>query len=170
MAPSFEPHDPRALRDALGSFATGVTVVTAPAAGRDRPPVGMTVNSFSSLSLDPPLILWSIKRSNPNLARFGEGGHFGVNILADDQAPLCGYFAQPRAGLLDEMPFHEGIGGIPLLDQCCATFECVTQGLVEGGDHLLVIGRVLRFRNEPRGPLVFHGGRQWRIGMPAACT
>ncbi|WP_426960066.1 flavin reductase family protein [Muricoccus radiodurans] len=152
------PHaaDPRALRRALGCFATGVAIVTA--AGRGAP-CGLTINSFASLSLDPPLVIWSLLSRSPSLARFQRATHFAIHVLADDQRDLCARFATPMPDKFDGVVWSSGLGGAPLLDGCAAVFECANTAQAEGGDHLLFTGRVERFRHDERAPLIFLRGQ-----------
>jgi len=144
----------RELRDALGCFATGVTVVTTTGA---RGPVGMTVNSFASLSLDPPLVLWSPARRSSRFAAFEAAEHFAVHVLGRDQQPLAEHFA--RSGGFGRFGHAPGIGGAPLLEGCVARLECFHAARFEGGDHLICVGEVLRIAAEPeREALIFHRG------------
>jgi 3-hydroxy-9,10-secoandrosta-1,3,5(10)-triene-9,17-dione monooxygenase reductase component len=148
--------DKRAFRSALGAFTTGVTVVTTrDAAGRD---VGLTVNSFNSVSLEPPLVLWSLARNAASLPAFLEAGHFAVHILAADQEPLSNRFAQRGADKFAGLALQRGEGGVPLLTGCSARFCCRTAYRHEGGDHEIFVGEVLDFEAFERAPLVFHKG------------
>ena len=148
--------DKRAFRDALGAFTTGVTVVTTrDATGRD---VGLTVNSFNSVSLEPPLVLWSLARSSASLPAFLEAEHFAVHILAADQDPMSNRFAQRGADKFAGIELARGEGGVPLLPGCSARFRCRTAFRHEGGDHEIFVGEVLGFEAFERAPLVFHKG------------
>jgi flavin reductase (DIM6/NTAB) family NADH-FMN oxidoreductase RutF len=149
--------DPRQFRDALGHFATGVTVVTTRDAGGQ--PVGVTVNSFSSLSLDPPLILWSLAKKSYSLAAFEAADGFAVHVLASDQQALSDRFARAGADKFTDLPFGAGPGELPLLPRCAAVFQCRTEHRYDGGDHLILVGRVQRFSTEDRPPLLFYRGR-----------
>jgi flavin reductase (DIM6/NTAB) family NADH-FMN oxidoreductase RutF len=149
--------DPRELRNALGRFATGVTVITTRAP--DGKLEGITVNSFAAVSLDPPLVLWSIKRGAPSLVSFEAAGLFAINILTQDQADLSHRFATPAPDKFAGLDFSPGLGECPLLAATVATFECGIERLVEGGDHLIVIGRVRRFAYSDAPPLLFSAGR-----------
>lgn len=154
--------DPRALRQTLGQFATGVTVVTClDAAGR---PVGLTVNSFNSLSLDPPLVLWSLRRVSPNLAAFESASHFAVNVLGEAQVDVSRRFASPCGDKFDDVAWHAGLGGAPVLAGCAATLQCEATARQDAGDHRLYIGRVLALSCEPMPPLVFHAGHYHLLG------
>ena len=149
--------DSRALRDALGEFATGVAVVTA--RGADGQPVGVTVNSFASVSLEPPLVLWSLGLASPSLAAFESCSHYAVNILAADQAEFSQRFSQAQEDRFVGITTTVGAGGTPLLPGCSAWFECRNEIRYPGGDHVILVGFVVNFRREPKAPLVFHGGR-----------
>ncbi len=155
--PSQQSFDTRSLRDALGSFATGITVVTARAA--DGQPVGVTVNSFASVSLDPPLVLWSLGMASPSLPAFESCSHFAVNVLAADQTEFSQRFAQSQGDRFATVDWQTGAGGTPLLPGCCAWFECRNEMRYPGGDHLILVGCVENFRREDKPPLIFHGGR-----------
>ncbi|CAG0932083.1 MAG: p-hydroxyphenylacetate 3-hydroxylase, reductase component [Rhodocyclaceae bacterium] len=147
----------RALRDALGAFATGVTVVSA--LDPDGRAVGLTVNSFNTVSLDPPLILWSLSLASPNLAAFRAANHFAVNVLAAGQQEIAERFARRSSDKFAGIDWREGLGGAPLLPGCCAVLECRNELQHGGGDHLVFIGRVERFGRGNAEPLLFHGGR-----------
>ena len=148
--------DPRALRDALGEFATGVTVVTA--LGLDGQPVGVTINSFASVSLEPPLVLWSLGLKSPSLAVFETCSHYAVNVLAADQAELSQRFSQTQSDRFAGIDLIVGASGAPLIPGCCAWFECRNEMHYPGGDHLILVGHVESFCREDKPPLVFHGG------------
>lgn len=148
--------DTRAFRRALGNFATGVTVVTAAdASGRK---VGVTANSFNSVSLDPPLILWSIDKRSTSHAVFEAATHFAVNVLAADQIDLSNNFARPREDRFAEIGYQAGAGGAPVLADCSARFECEKYQQVDGGDHWIMIGKVVAFDDCGRSPLLYHQG------------
>ena len=160
-----EPPEPRALRQALGRFATGVTVVTTRTrAGKLE---GMTANSFSSVSLDPPLVSWSLRRQAPSLIGFLDAGCFAVNILAAEQGAISRHFATPSADKFDGVSWDPGHGGCPLLPGSLASFECDTHQAVEAGDHVILIGRIRRVTHRDGAPLVFHGGQ---YSVPVALT
>jgi len=151
------PGRERAFRDALGRFATGVTVVTAPATDADGP-LGITANSFASLSLEPPLVLWSPARASRRFAAFATAPHFAIHVLAADQAALARHFA--ASGTDFDLPgIAPGFGGTPLLPDVLACFECTREAVHEGGDHAIVVGRVLRASLRDGAPLVFASGR-----------
>lgn len=152
--------DPRELRNLLGQFATGVTVITTHTAdGRN---VGMTANSFSSVSLDPPLVLWSIARNAPSLADFLACKHFAINVLGVDQHDLSGRFARPSPDKFSGVAFKTGEAGVPLLEGVIATLVCRNVTQYEGGDHLIFLGQIEHYRHGAGEPLVFHAG-QYRV-------
>lgn len=147
----------RALRDTLGEFATGVTVVTTLDANGQ--PVGMTVNSFNSVSLDPALILWSIDRSSLSYAAFTQCERYAVHVLKGDQQHVSNLFAGRGADKFGQVKWHAGAEGIPQLDDCAALFHCRRTQNIEGGDHTILLGEVLEFSAGGGEPLVFHRGR-----------
>lgn len=148
--------DPRAFRRCLGQFATGVTVITALHGVRV---VGMTINSFAALSLDPPLILWSIRKDSASLGVFREASHFAVNVLAANQVEVSNTFATPGEEKFRNTPCDAGRFGSPLLAGRIAEFECVLERAVDAGDHLLMIGLVKHFARRHGEPLLFTQGR-----------
>jgi 3-hydroxy-9,10-secoandrosta-1,3,5(10)-triene-9,17-dione monooxygenase reductase component len=148
--------DPRAFRAALGSFATGVTVITARAP--DGTPVGLTANSFNAVSLDPPMVLWSLAKKALSLPVFSTATHWAVHVLAADQEALSGRFARSGGDKFAGLALANGEGGVPLLAGCAARFQCRTAFQQEGGDHIILVGEVLAFDREERAPLVFHAG------------
>jgi len=154
---SAAPFDPQEFRRTLGSFTTGVTVITARAA--DGTPVGVTANSFNSVSLDPPLVLWSLARNSRSLAAFEESGHFAVHILSAQQEALSNRFARSGADKFAGLALQDGAGGSPLLDGCSARLQCRTSFRYEGGDHLIFVGEVLACERSEEAPLVFQAGR-----------
>ncbi|MGX1306686.1 flavin reductase (DIM6/NTAB) family NADH-FMN oxidoreductase RutF/DNA-binding MarR family transcriptional regulator [Amorphus suaedae] len=150
--------DGKALRRTLGQFATGVTVVTAahPVTGEI---VGMTANSFSSVSLDPPLVLWSIVREAKSLAVFLEATHFAINILSEQQLDHSNRFARPGSEKFAGVAWQPGLGGAPVLEGTAAVFECARHAEHDGGDHIIMVGKVQRFARFERAGLVFAQGR-----------
>lgn len=154
---------PRELRAALGRFATGVTIVTCRDA--DGSAVGLTCNSFNALSLEPPLVLWSLRQSSSSLAAFMAAPCFAVNVLAEDQIELSRRFAgSATSDKFGDGVWHDGAGGAPMLVGAAAVFECETISRQEAGDHRLFIGRVLHLSDASLPPLVFHGGRYHMLG------
>jgi 3-hydroxy-9,10-secoandrosta-1,3,5(10)-triene-9,17-dione monooxygenase reductase component len=152
-----EVFDPMEFRKALGSFATGVTVITTRAA--DGTPLGLTANSFNSVSLDPPLVLWSLANNAGSFEAFRNAEHWAVHVLGSDQEDLSGRFARRGEDKFAGLETEEGLGGVPLLRGCAARFECRTASQYQGGDHLIFIGEVQRFAHDEAAPLVFHGGK-----------
>jgi flavin reductase (DIM6/NTAB) family NADH-FMN oxidoreductase RutF len=158
-----DPSDPRLLRKALGQFATGVTVVTACECTDEATPVGMTVNSFASVSLSPALVLWSAARSSMRHAHFTQTPAFAVHVLRDDQEALARRFTQRGDGF-DGLPHTLNAEGVPLLENMLARFECITEARHDGGDHTIIIGRITRFSMTAKGaPLVFAKGELGRF-------
>jgi flavin reductase (DIM6/NTAB) family NADH-FMN oxidoreductase RutF/DNA-binding MarR family transcriptional regulator len=148
--------DSAAFRRCLGQFATGITVITA---RHGEQLVGMTVNSFSSVSLDPPLILWSAKRKSPSFEAFSKAEYFAVNVLSKDQISHSQHFGRSSDDKFTGMAFAEGLGGAPLVEGCSATFECRRHADFPGGDHLVILGEVRRFCRYDREALLFSQGR-----------
>jgi len=150
--------DPIELRNALGRFATGVCVVTTASEG--RAPIGMTVNSFSSLSLDPPLVLWSIQRDSDCRAAFDAASTYCINVLASDQKELSGRFARKNQHEVNEADrFFEGELGLPVLMGCLVAFECTIDARLDGGDHIILVGRVKAVhQGDGDKPLLFFAG------------
>jgi len=148
--------DSRAFRRCLSQFGTGVTVITAQT-GDDR--AGVTVNSFSSLSLDPPLILWAINRESKSRPVFEAATHFAVNVLASDQIEVSRCFATPAEDKFARVEWAPGEWGTPVLSNVLATLECESEARHEGGDHILMVGRVKRFSRFEKDPLLFVQGR-----------
>ena len=148
----------REFRAALGMFATGVTIVTARAP--DGQVIGLTANSFISVSLTPPLVLWSLSRAAASLPVFATGSHYAINILASDQKALAERFALKGADRWQGVNFDLGAGGAPLLHGAAASFECFNRSRYEEGDHVIFVGEVERCAwREGASPLLFHGGR-----------
>ncbi|MDF3842970.1 flavin reductase [Pseudomonas citronellolis] len=148
--------DAMSFRKALGSFATGVTIVTTcDAEGND---IGLTANSFNSVSLDPPMVLWSLAKTSKALDAFMNGDNFAVHILSSAQQDLSGRFARSGADKFAGLTPSRGVGGIPLLDDCSARFQCKTTFRYEGGDHVIFVGEVTAFDHNGQPPLVFHSG------------
>jgi flavin reductase (DIM6/NTAB) family NADH-FMN oxidoreductase RutF len=153
--PSFSSDE---FRDALAMFATGVTIVTA--RGTDGALVGLTANSFNSVSLDPPLVLWSLARGAASMAALSTGSHYAINILAASQKGLAERFATKNIDRWVEVAFSEGLGGAPVLVGAVASFECFNRSRYDEGDHVIFVGEVERCTHSPgASPLLFHGGR-----------
>jgi len=147
----------RALRDALGCFATGVTVVTTVEKGGD--PVGLTINSFSAVSLEPALVLFCLGERANSLPVFLAAEFFAVNILSLEQERLSSRFARAGGDKWSDLSFSRGLGGCPLLPGCVATFECRRKFSYPGGDHVILVGEVERYEwHATREPLLFLRG------------
>jgi 3-hydroxy-9,10-secoandrosta-1,3,5(10)-triene-9,17-dione monooxygenase reductase component len=155
--PAFDPKD---FRRALGNFVTGVTIITTL---RGQEPIGLTANSFNSVSLSPPLVLWSLDKSSPNLHAFETAEYFAVNILAADQADLSQHFAKHRPDKFHGINWQPGLGGVPMIDNVVAQFCCRTATYHDGGDHVIFIGRVEYYTHTDKHPLVFARGRYMDI-------
>ena len=147
----------RQFRNALGAFATGVTIITT--LSPEGADVGVTANSFNSVSLDPPMILWSLAKNSTSLAAFMAAEHFAVHVLAMDQEGLSGKFAKSSDNKFLGVTVERGAGGIPLIPGCAARFQCRTAFRHEGGDHIILVGEVDEFDHDGHAPLAFHGGR-----------
>jgi 3-hydroxy-9,10-secoandrosta-1,3,5(10)-triene-9,17-dione monooxygenase reductase component len=147
--------DPKAFRSALGRFATGVTVVTT--RDEESAPVGVTANSFNSVSLDPPMVLWSLARSSSSMPAFTSAHHFAVHILAEDQQDLSNRFAARGTDKFSGLDI--GSDGPPHLPDCSARFLCRTAFQYEGGDHVIFVGEVIGYEATEKPPLLFLGGR-----------
>jgi len=146
----------REFRDALGAFATGVTIATTK--DPDGKPVGVTASSFNSVSIDPPLVLWSLAKSSLSRATFCDSGHFAVHVLAASQEDLSNRFARSGEDKFAGVDWHEGELGSPVFDQHAALFQCQTRHQYEGGDHIILVGEVINFEARDEAPLLFHGG------------
>ena len=154
--------DAREFRNALGRFTTGVTIVTClDAAGQ---PVGLTANSFNSLSLDPPLLLWSLRSASPSMAAFVAAPRFAVNVLTESQVELSRRFASRCEDRFADVPWAQGEHGAPVLAGCAAVFECETMSHQIAGDHRLFIGRVLACTESALPPLLFQAGHYRLLG------
>jgi 3-hydroxy-9,10-secoandrosta-1,3,5(10)-triene-9,17-dione monooxygenase reductase component len=166
-------HDPRSLRNVLGCYATGVAILTTITA--EKQPIGVTVNSFSSVSLDPPLILFSLLNTAGILPHFQQAEHFNVNILSSKQEALSNIFARPSSATWDTLPYENNPEGCALFSGCVAQLECRRYAEIDGGDHRIFLGTVLRFHLlSPAEPLLFYRGRygtyvrdQWAKTPPA---
>ncbi len=146
------------FRTALGMFATGVTIVTARAPGGQL--VGLTANSFNSVSLNPPLVLWSLSQAASAMHAFRGGSHYAINILAADQQPLALRFAARGVDRFADVVFSEGRCGAPLLEGCVASFECFNRSRYAEGDHVIFVGEVEHCSHRAgAAPLLYHGGK-----------
>lgn len=156
---TFLPADPRALRDAFGRFATGVTLVTT--LGPEGP-VGFVANSFASVSLDPPLVLWSPARASRRFGIFAEAAHFAIHVLEAGQREWLARFTRGGAGF-DGLDHSVTTEGLPALSGALARFDCASHAVHDGGDHAIVVGRVLRVTLRAGEPLLFSQGRYGRF-------
>ncbi len=148
--------DQRKFRDALGCFATGVAVVTT---ATDGEPIGLTINSFSSVSLDPPLVLWCLDKNSDTLEIFQKSKAFTVNVLRDAHMEVSNKLAKPGDHSLEGVETIGGVNGCPRLVQALAHFECEVDAKHDAGDHIIFVGRVLHFDRAVEGdPLVYHRG------------
>ncbi len=153
---TFDPaaEDERAFRDALGQFGTGVTIVTCMTPDG---PIGITANSFSSLSLDPPMVLWAPAKSSSRYPFFMAAERFAIHVMGADQFDTCRAFAK-RGNAFDAFDWEEGEDGVPLLTRCLSRFECTKTAEHDGGDHSIVVARVTRVTLDSGKPLLFFGG------------
>jgi|JFJP01.1.fsa_nt_gi flavin reductase (DIM6/NTAB) family NADH-FMN oxidoreductase RutF len=155
QAPRFSSSE---FRTALGMFATGVTIVTARAPGGQW--VGLTANSFNSVSLTPPLVLWSLSQAASSMDAFRNGSHYAINILAADQQALAMRFATKGVDRFADLDFTEGLAGAPLITGTVAVFECFNRSRYVEGDHVIFVGEVERCAHRAGvAPLLYHGGR-----------
>ncbi|MGR3614933.1 MAG: flavin reductase family protein [Paracoccaceae bacterium] len=157
MTNSFTPDqvDARALRDAFGQFATGVTVVTCDS---EDGPICITANSFSSLSLDPPLVMWAAGRTSRRFPYFRKARHFAVHVLSAEQSDICSMCSKdPKA--LRRISHEQSSDGVPLLPGCLARFECERDADHDAGDHVIMVGKVLRVGTGSGDALAFFAGK-----------
>lgn len=153
--PGFSQHE---FRQALGMFATGVTIVTA--STPDGTWIGLTANSFNSVSLSPPLVLWSLSKRAGSMATLSAGSHYAINILGADQHDLAVKFAAKNTNRFEGVDITLGASGAPLLTRAIATFECFNRSQYEEGDHIILVGEVERCHHTPgASPLLYHGGQ-----------
>ncbi|HYL67850.1 MAG TPA: flavin reductase family protein [Candidatus Limnocylindria bacterium] len=155
--PAAKSFDRRDYRNALGQFATGVTIVTARA--KDGRALGLTVNSFTSVSLDPPLVLWCLSRQASDFAALNAAPRFAVNVLSARQHHLSRQFATTLANKFTDVELEHGPVGTPLLKGATAHFICRVAWRLDGGDHVIILGEVEEYRWNAGEPLVFHAGR-----------
>ncbi len=149
--------DSKKFRNALGQFATGVTIITT--MGKDDKPVGITVNSFSAVSLEPPLVLWSLAKTALSFSSFNHAGHFNVHVLTSEQDSLSNRFARSGIDKFTGVEYRKGITGMPILNEYAVCFQCKTSLQYEGGDHVIFVGEVIDFDQTNKPPLVFHSGQ-----------
>ncbi|GAB3479150.1 flavin reductase family protein [Polaromonas eurypsychrophila] len=161
--------DPLDLRRAFGRFGTGVTVITTRTFDGTR--LGVTANSFNTVSLEPPIVLWSLASKSPNLEHYKSAGRFVVNVLALDQIELSSRFSRPSADKFAGVAYSDGVAGLPVLEGCTASIECVVINNHVVGDHVLFLGRVEKYTYQDMAPLLFCNGKYIEatvISPPAA--
>lgn len=158
--------DSKEFRKALGQFPTGVTVITT--VDRQGNPMGMTANSFASVSLEPMLVLWSIAKTSKVFDTWINARHFAIHVLHAGQESLSRQFAGNSDDRFQGLSCSAGVGGVPVLPDYSAVFECSMETQYEGGDHIILIGRVHQFDNRMKAPLVFHAGRYADLELPIA--
>src|SRR6476620_4213023 len=161
LASDHSPIDPRDFRSALGTYATGVTIITA--AGLDGKPYGLTCNSFASVSLNPPLVLWSLVLYSSSLSVFQNAGHFAVNVLGASQQGLANKFAKSSEDKFVGVEWTPGVGNAPLLKDSVANFHCRAVNRYYGGDHVIFLGAVEAYAYNRNEPLWFARGGYWRF-------
>lgn len=152
---TFDPStDSDSFRGALGTFVTGVTIVTT-----DSPegPVAIVANSFASVSLDPPLVLWSPAKASKRFEHFAGSRRFAVHVLSANQRDICAAIIASKTAIKD-VPTHLSHCGMPIIEDALATFECNLEATHDAGDHVIVVGRVTKAHHRPGNPLVFHAG------------
>lgn len=148
--------DSQELRHTLSAFATGITVISI--IDDEGNPKGLTVNSFNSVSLDPPLILWSLAVTTPDFTAFRQASRFAVNVLAEDQIAISERFASVATDRFADIAYTLGLGDVPLLEGCVAVLECCSEIAYPGGDHVILLGRVQRLQRFARPPLIYYDG------------
>lgn len=145
------------LKRAFGSFPTGVCIVTGRGANGDV--IGMTVSSFSPVSLDPPLVLWSIQKKSFSRTQFLQSEYFVINVLGESLSHLAWRFARPSSDKFDGVCWSSGLGGAPVIDDAVTSMECALENVIPASDHDILIGRVMRLQVSEGTPLVYFGGR-----------
>lgn len=154
---AIESSNPREIRNLLGQFATGVTVITTK--GKDGRNIGMTANSFSSVSLDPPLILWSLSKTAPSMPDFMDAEYFAIHVLNQNQHDISGNFAKASDDKFAQVSHKVCERGLPIIDHVLATLVCRNVNQYEGGDHLIFIGQIEHYQFQEGAPLLFHAGK-----------
>jgi 4-hydroxyphenylacetate 3-hydroxylase, reductase component len=148
--------DTKSLRNALGAFATGVAVVTT--SDPEGRPIGMTINSFASVSLDPPLVLWSVDRNSDLFDQFLQATHYAIHVLREDMEKSSNHFTSASDKQFNNIALDKGIADLPLLMDYTSRFQCKVVHRYEAGDHVILIGHVLEMQHVPAKPLIFHAG------------
>jgi flavin reductase (DIM6/NTAB) family NADH-FMN oxidoreductase RutF len=161
LASDSSPIDPRDFRNALGTYATGVTIITA--ATPDGKPYGLTCNSFASVSLNPPLVLWSLVIFSQGMSIFQNASHFAVNVLGASQQALATKFATPSADRFAGVKWAPGLGNAPILADSVANFQCRAVSRYYGGDHVIFLGAVEAYAYNRQEPLLFARGGYGRF-------
>ncbi|GLR85366.1 flavin reductase family protein [Bradyrhizobium iriomotense] len=161
LASDSSPIDPRDFRNALGTYATGVTIITA--AGPDAKPYGLTCNSFASVSLNPPLVLWSLVVYSSSLTVFQNASHFAVNVLGASQQALANKFAKSSDDKFTAVDWSPGLGNAPVLAESVANFQCRSVNRYYGGDHVIFLGAVEAYSYNRNEPLLFARGSYGRF-------
>lgn len=156
----------RSLRQLLGQYATGITVVTALDSNHKK--IGMTANSFTSVSLDPPLILWNIAKSATHFEDFKQAEYFAINILSEDQYQESKHFSKSSDDKFEGLDDVDEYMGIPILNKSLTTFVCRQYELHEAGDHYIIVGQIEACRNQLGNPLVFHNGQYKQANLHQA--
>ena len=154
---SSEDFDKTEFRKTLGQFATGVTIITTLDA--DGEAIGVTASSFNSLSMHPPMILWSLDKASYSRPAFEQAEFFNVHVLGLGQDQLSNRFSKPKTDKFDGIKTQKGLGGVPVLPDHAALFECKTAHIYAGGDHIIIVGEVVKFSRNAQNPLVFHRGQ-----------
>lgn len=151
------------MRDAFGQFATGVTVVTA--LDNKKTPIGLTANSFASVSLEPALVSWCVDKSSTRFEEFSKADYFSISVLTEKQEHLSNLFASRSWDdtVFEDVPWYEGHHGVPQLPDCMARFHCKTEHVYEGGDHLIIVGAVEDYDCDPQTPLLFFHGQYKQV-------
>ncbi len=162
---SFDPavEDTRAFRDALGRFGTGVTVITC---ATPTGPLGITANSFASVSLEPPLVLWAPAKSSTRYPFYMAADHFAIHVMGAEQGDICHGFSR-EGDIFDTLDWETGPHGVPLINNCLSRFECTRVAAHDGCDHSIIIARVSRVTTREGDPLLFFGGAYGGFDAPA---
>ena len=163
MTPKFSAS--QQFRHALGHFTTGVTIITT--TDRNGRPVGITANSFNSVSLDPQLVLWSLSTNTSSFKAFNESNQFAIHVLGEHQQALSSKFATPKSDRFAGLNYDTGMNGLPLLPDYLALFQCEVAHRYNGGDHIIMVGRVLHFDTQKGEPLLFHRGDYAQLAASA---
>ncbi|MCT4655329.1 MAG: flavin reductase family protein [Cohaesibacter sp.] len=154
------------LRKAMGQYGTGIAIATT--LDSEGVPHGLTINSFNSVSLDPPLVLWSLSHMSGNMEAFSTSDHFAVNILSQQQKDMSVRFASPVKDRFADVDWSKGSTGAPVFPDLVACLECKVEKMVDGGDHVIFIGRVVEATHSELPPLLYHGGDYHSLGPALA--